>query len=119
MSIRRQDIQPLFTVFVGTEKQLTLTVIDPDTNLAKDLVDANVYATGIAKIFKSDGTAIGANMPISYDTRVDGIVSFIVLANDHTLLANAGNWWGEVEFINTSAKIIDQQRFGIDIIESY
>ncbi len=119
MSIRREDIQPLFTVFVGTKKQLTLTVIDPDTNQPKDLIDANVYATGVAKIFKSDGTAIGADMTISYDTRASGIVSFIVLDDDHTLLINAGNWYGEVEFINTSSDIIDQQRFGINIIESY
>ena len=119
MSIRREDIQPLFTVFVGTKKQLTLTVIDPDTNQPKDLVDANVYATGIAKIFKSDGTPIGVDMTITYEDRVNGVVSFIVDDTTETILANAGNWYGEAEFINTSAEIVDQQRFGINIIESY
>ncbi len=118
MSIRREQINPLFTVFVGTEKVLALIVIDPDTNEPKDLVDANVYATGTAKIFKSDGTAIGANMPVTFVSRVDGSITFIV-TDTHTALINAGNWYGEVEFSNTTPKIIDQQRFGIDIIESY
>ncbi len=120
MSIRREQINPTFEVFVGTKKQFLLTVIDPDTNEKKDLVDAAIYATGVAKIFKSDGTAVGADMAIVYEApRSDGIISFIVLDTDHTLPANAGNWWGEVEFINNVAEIIDQQRFGINIIESY
>lgn len=115
MSIRRETIQPLFTVFVGTQKNLELTVLDPDTNQAKDLVDANVYATGVAKIYKPDLTQVGADMAVTFEDRANGIVSFIVLDTDHTLPANAGNWYGEIEFLNTSAKIVDQQHFSIDI----
>lgn len=118
LSIRRAEIQPTFTIFVGTEKNLELTVIDPDTNNAKDLVDTNVYATGVAKIYKPDGTQVGGDMTITFEDRANGIVSFIVTAT-HTALANAGNWYGEIEFSNTTPQVIDQQIFGIDIIESY
>lgn len=119
MSQRREQIDPLFEVLVLTKKTLVLTVIDPDTNQAKDLIDANIYATGNAKIYKPDGTAVGADMPITYDNRANGLISFILLDTDHTLLVNAGNWYGEAEFINTSSEVIDQQRFSINIIESY
>lgn len=118
MSMRREQIDPLFTVFVGTQKNLELTVLDPDTNLPKDLVDANVYATGIAKIFKPDGTQVGANMSVTFEDRANGVISFIVL-DTHTVIGNAGNWYGEVEFSNITPKIIDQQQFAIDIKESY
>lgn len=115
MSVRREQVDPLFTVFVLTKKNLELTVLDPDTNMAKDLVDANVYATGIAKIYKPDLTQVGADMPVTFENRASGIVSFIVLDDDHTLAVNAGNWYGEIEFVNTSSEIVDQQQFSIDI----
>lgn len=118
MSINRQDFGVTFDVYVGTAKALELTIIDPDTGLAKDLSDTNVYATGIARIFKVDGTQIGGDMNCSFTTpRTTGIITFTVTSTTHTLLANAGNWIGKVIFKNVSNQVIDQQKFNLNILE--
>ena len=118
MSINREDFGVTFDVNVGTSKELELTVIDPDTGVAKDLSDTNVYATGIVQILKPDLTQIGANITIFFDTpRTTGIVTFTVTNTSHTLAANAGNWIGKVIFKNVSNQVIDQQKFNLNILE--
>lgn len=118
MSTNREDFGTTFTVFVDTVKTLELTILDPDTGLAKSLADTGVYATGVVKIYKPDGTAVGATMPVSFTDRPTGKIEFTILDTSQTLAVNAGNWIGEVEFINTGGKKIDQQKFNMVIEES-
>lgn len=119
MSINREDFGVTLEIHSGTTKEFELTVIDPDTGVAKDLSDTDVYATGIVKIYKPGGTQIGANMGVSYDTpRTTGII-FFTITSTHSNIINAGNWIGNVEFLNTDGVKIDQQFFNINILESY
>jgi len=118
MSLNREDFGVTYPVYVGTSKALEATVIDPDTGNAKDLSDENIYASGIARIFKPDGTQIGSDMAITFgDPRTSGVVTFTVLNTSHTLAANAGNWIGKLVFKNVSNVVIDQQKFNLNILE--
>ena len=122
MSINREDFGVEYEVTAGTTKTLTATVIDPDTGSAKSLADTDVYATGIAKIYKPDGTQIGANMSVNYGDSADrlaGLIKFTVLATSQSTNTNAGNWIGEFELSNVTPVVIDQQFFNIKIRESY
>jgi len=118
MSVNREDFGITFEITVGTTKTFQLTILDPDTNLAVDMTDINVYATGVVKIYKPDGTLIDSGTNVSFTDRANGIVSFTILASI-TTSANAGNWIGEIEFSNITPVIIDQQKFNFNIIESY
>lgn len=119
MSLIREKFGVEFNVFVGTSKRLELTIINPDTNEATDLSDTDIYRTAIAKIYKPDGTPIGTDMNVNYTDRENGIVSFVITSARHTTLENAGNWIGEIEFISANTLVIDQQKFNLNIIESY
>ena len=118
MSMRRTDLGETYEVYTGTTKELEATIINPDSGNAQDLSDTNVYTTGIAIIYKPDGTQIGGNMAISFDTpRSTGITFFTVLAT-HSHILNAGNWIGLIQFFNVGGDIIDQQVFNINIKET-
>ncbi|WP_428323648.1 hypothetical protein [Nitrosopumilus sp.] len=120
MSTVRTDYGVTYDVKVGSTKTLEVIIVDPDTGEAKSLADTAVYATGIAKIIKADGTQVGANMTISFgdaSQRLTGLVTFTVLASSQTLAANAGNWKGEIEISNTTPLVVDQQDFNINIKE--
>ena len=119
MSTRRQDFGITFTVNVGTTKSLQLTILDPDTGVAKDLSSTSLYASSTVKIYKPDGTQIGATMNASFNNRSNGIMLFTISGSSQATLANAGNWIGEIEFVNNAGATIDQQQFGIDIKQSF
>lgn len=119
MSIRRQDFGVTFTVNVGTTKSLQLTILDPDTGLAKDLTSTTVYAGSTVKIYKPDGTQIGNTINATFSDRANGIMIFTVSGTSQATLANAGNWIGEIAFTNNGGQTVDQQQFNIDIKQSF
>ena len=119
MSVRRQDFGATFTIFPGTTKTMQITILDPDTGNAKSLADTNVYASGTVKIYKPGGTLVGSSMSVNFSDRANGVVNFTVSGTSQATTANAGNWIGEIEFINTAGLKVDQQSFNIDIKESY
>tara|TARA_Y100001949_G_scaffold111604_1_gene94430 strand:+ start:166 stop:519 length:354 start_codon:yes stop_codon:yes gene_type:complete len=106
-----------YRVKAGSRATLQLTISD-STGSAKSLTDAVTYSTGVWKVWKPDGTLI-INGAITYDDRANGIIIYALTAND-TLLANAGNWAGEVELKNSSGVMVEQtQTFNFTIEESY
>lgn len=119
MSTRRQDFGVTFTVNVGTTKSLQLTILDPDTGLAKDLSSNTVYAGSTVKIYKPDGTQVGATINATFSNRANGIMLFTVSGTSQATLANAGNWIGEIAFTNNGGLTVDQQQFNIDIKQSF
>jgi hypothetical protein len=119
MSTRRQDFGITFTVNVGTTKSLQLTILDPDTGLAKDLSSVTLYAGSTVKIYKPDGTQIGATINATFSNRTNGVMIFTVSGTSQSTLANAGNWIGEIIFTNNGGLTVDQQQFGIDIKQSF
>jgi|TARA_R110002033_G_scaffold127185_2_gene168746 hypothetical protein len=119
MSTRRQDFGVTFTVNVGTTKSLQLTILDPDTGLAKDLSSNTVYAGSTVKIYKPDGTQVGATINATFSNRSNGIMLFTVSGTSQATLANAGNWIGEIAFTNNGGLTVDQQQFNIDIKQSF
>ena len=119
MSTRRQDFGVTFTVNVGTTKSLQLTILDPDTGLAKDLSSNTVYAGSTVKIYKPDGTQVGATINATFSNTSNGIMLFTVSGTSQATLANAGNWIGEIAFTNNGGLTVDQQQFNIDIKQSF
>ena len=106
-----------FKVKAGSRATLQLTVSDSSGN-AKDLSNTVTYATGKWKVWKPDGTLL-VNGNITYVTRASGIINYTLTSSD-TAAANAGNWSGEVELIDSSAGISEQTKtFNFVIEESY
>ena len=106
-----------YRVKAGSRATLSLTITD-SAGTAKSLTDTATYASGSWKVWKPNGTLI-INGAITYDDRANGIIIYPLTAND-TLLANAGNWEGEVELKNSSGTMIEQtQSFNFTIEESY
>ena len=106
-----------YRVKSGSRATLELTVND-SSGTAKNLSNTVTYSTGVWKVWKPDGTLI-INGAITYDDRVNGIIIYALTAND-TLVANAGNWEGEVELKNSSGVMVEQtQSFNFTIEESY
>lgn len=119
MSVNRENFEVTLEITSGTTKQFELTIINPDTGTAQDLTDTGVYNTGSVKIYKPDPSEalIASGIGVSFTDRANGIITFTV--NDTiSASANAGNWIGEVEFSNQTPVVIDQQKFGFNIIES-
>jgi len=119
MSVRREDFGTTFDVHAGTTKTLQLTILDPDTGSAKSLTDTSVYASGVVKIYKPDGTLVGSSMSVTFSDRANGVIIFTVSGTDQATNTNAGNWIGEIEFSNVTPLKIDQQFFNINIKESF
>jgi hypothetical protein len=100
-----------FRVKVGATATLVLT-----TKL--DLSNTVTFATGKWKVWKPNGTLL-INGDIVYTTRASGIISYTLTSSD-TATANAGNWSGEVEMLNSSGAISEQTKtFNFTIEESY
>ena len=57
-------------------------------------------------------------MSVNFSDRANRVVNFTVSGTSQATTANAGNWIGEIEFINTAGLKVDQQSFNIDIKES-
>jgi len=106
-----------YRIKVGSRATLQLTVTDSG-GTAKSLADTVTYASGNWKVWKPSGTLI-INGAITYDDRVNGVITYALTAND-TVIANAGNWEGEVELKNSSGTMVEQtQSFNFTIEESY
>jgi hypothetical protein len=106
-----------YRVKAGSRATLQLTITD-SSGTAKSLTDTVTYASGSWKVWKPSGTLI-INGAITYDDRVNGIIIYALTAND-TLVANAGNWEGEVELKNSSGTMVEQtQTFNFTIEDSY
>ena len=117
MSMNMTGRPVTFTVKVGARSTLQLTIKNND-GTAKDLGNDTTYSTGKWKVWKPDGTLL-INGTIIFTTRATGIVSYPLVAAD-TVIANAGNWEGEVELKDTSGVISEQtQSFNFSIEESY
>ena len=101
----------------GSRATLELTVQD-SSGTAKNLSNTVTYATGVWKVWKPDGTLI-INGAITFSDRTNGVVTYTLSASD-TAIANAGNWTGEVELLDSSAVISEQTKsFNFTIEESY
>jgi len=106
-----------FRVKVGSKPTLQLTITD-DAGTAKNLSNTVTYNTGKWKVWKPDGTLI-INGNITYATRASGIVTYTLVTSD-TVLANAGNWSGEIELLDSSGGVSEQTKtFNFVIEESY
>ncbi len=106
-----------FRVKAGSLISLQLTITD-DGGTAKNLSDAVNYNTGKWKVWKPNGTLI-INGNITFSNRANGVISY-TLATSDTVIANAGNWSGEVELKDNSGNISEQTKtFNFVIEESY
>jgi hypothetical protein len=106
-----------YRVKVGSRATLELTVQD-STGTAKNLSNTVTYATGRWKVWKPDGTLI-VDGAITFSDRTNGVIQYALAATD-TVAANAGNWTGEVELLNSSAIMSEQTKsFNFTIEESY
>jgi len=106
-----------FRVKAGSLITLQLTITD-DGGTARDLSNDVVYNTGKWKVWKPDGTLI-INGDIVFTTRSSGLVSYTLQSSD-TVIANAGNWAGEVELKRSNGNISEQTKtFNFVIEESY
>ena len=106
-----------FRVKAGSRTTLQLTITD-DGGSARNLTNTVTYSTGKWKVWKPDGTLI-INGNIVYTTRASGLVSYTLTSSD-TVIANAGNWSGEVELKDSSGDISEQTKtFNFVIEESY
>ena len=115
-----QNLYPRATEYrvkSGSSATLELTIQD-STGTAKNLSNAVTYSTGVWKVWKPDGTLI-INGAITYSDRANGKVSYALSATD-TAVANAGNWEGEVELLNSAGVMSEQTKsFNFTIEESY
>jgi len=114
MSTTRESFQFTFEIFVGSEKTFLVTITDPDTNEAIDLSNTNTYNSGNFRIIKPDETVI-TTITIAFADRLNGVVSFTV-PDTVTITSNAGNWIGNVQLLDSSSTIIEQQVFGFNIL---
>ena len=106
-----------FRVKSGSRPTLQLTITD-DAGAAKNLSNTVTYNSGKWKVWKPDGTLL-INGNIVYTTRSSGLVSYTLQSSD-TVIANAGNWSGEVELKDSSGAISEQTKtFNFVIEESY
>ena len=106
-----------FRVKAGSTATLQITVTD-NSGTAKNLSNTVTYNSGKWKVWKPDGTLL-INGTITFVTRASGIVSYTLTSTD-TAIANAGNWSGEVELLDSSNVISEQTKtFNFSIEESY
>lgn len=106
-----------FRVKAGSLITLQLTITS-DSGVAKNLTNTINYASGKWKVWKPSGTLL-INGNIVFDNRANGVISY-TLATSDTVIANAGNWSGEVELKDSSGNITEQTKtFNFVIEESY
>lgn len=117
MSTVRKSYPLVLEIFVGSQKTYLITIDDPDTNEPLDLSNESTYDTGNFKIIKPDGTLI-ATLSITYADRTNGVISFTV-TDTITTNTNAGNWTGNVELIDDSSTIVEQQVLNFNILENF
>ena len=115
-----QNLYPRATEYrvkSGSRATLELTIQDSE-GIAKSLSNTVTYSTGVWKVWKPDGTLV-INGAITYSDRANGKVTYALSATD-TVVANAGNWEGEVELLNSAGVMSEQTKsFNFTIEESY
>lgn len=116
MSIRRTDYGGTFEMNVGSTKTFTPFIEDENGN-QQSFESTTTYATIEVVIYKPDGTILDT-ITGAYADRRNGKVSFTVPAAT-AVIANAGNWIGEVILKNNVPEVIDQRKFNFNILESY
>ena len=106
-----------FNVKAGSTSTLIMNVTT-SSGTAKNMSSTSTYATAKWKVWKPDGTSI-INGTASFTNRLNGQISYALTSND-TVIANAGVWEGEIEFLNSSGAISDQsETFNFTIEDSY
>ena len=115
-----QNLYPRATEYrvkSGSRATLELTIQDSE-GTATSLSNTVTYSTGVWKVWKPDGTLV-INGAITYSDRANGKVTYALSATD-TVVANAGNWEGEVELLNSAGVMSEQTKsFNFTIEESY
>lgn len=114
MSLVRTQFDTLLEIFVGSEKTFFVTITDPITGEAVDLTSTTAFATGNMRIIKPDDTVI-TTISISYTSRSTGVISFTV-PDTVTIIGNAGNWIGNVQLLDDTSTITEQQVFNFNIL---
>jgi len=114
MSQVRTQYDTLLEMFVGSEKPFFMTITDPTTGEPVDLSSETDFATGNMRIIKPDDTVI-TTISISFTDRTNGVISFTVL-DTVSVIANAGNWIGNIQIVNSVSKITAQQVFNFNIL---
>ena len=117
MSQIYSDYGAKYTIFAGTKKGFTSTIIDPTTGRAADLTNNTVYSSGTVDIVDSSGSVI-FNAIVSFDNRAVNTSFVSWIAGPFTNL-QAGNIAGYLKIFNINGDIVDQQRFNFVIIESF
>jgi hypothetical protein len=106
-----------YRVKSGSRATLELVVQD-SSGTAKNLSNTVTYSTGVWKVWKPDGTLV-INGAITYSDRTNGKIIYALSATD-TAIANAGNWSGEIELLNSAGVMSEQTKsFNFTIEESY
>ena len=106
-----------FSVKAGATSTLILNVTT-SSGTAKNMSSTSTYATAKWKVWQPDGTLI-IDGAATYADRAAGQVSY-QLTSANTVIANAGVWEGEIEFLNSAGQISDQsETFNFTIEESY
>ena len=106
-----------YRVKSGSRATLELTIQD-SSGTAKSRANTVTYSTGVWKVWKPDGTII-INGAITYSERDNGKVTY-ALSAAVTVVANDGNWEGEVELLNSAGVMSGQTKsFNFTIEESY
>jgi len=117
MSTIRRDYNALQEIYVGTTKAFTSTIIDPDTGEPKDLRDGSIYHTARFRILDPSYNEIGMHIPVTFEDREHGMIQYVI-PTDITVSENAGNWIGNIEFLNINGEIIDQQLVNFNILDN-
>ena len=106
-----------YRVKSGSRATLELIVND-SSGTAKNLSNTVTYSTGVWKVWKPNGVLI-INGAVTFSDRTNGKITYALSATD-TALANAGNWSGEIELLNSAGVMSEQTKsFNFTIEESY
>ena len=106
-----------FNIKAGATSTLIMNVTT-SSGTAKNMSSTGTYATAKWKVWQPDGTLI-IDGAARYADREAGQVSY-QLTSANTVIANAGVWEGEIEFLNSAGQISDQsETFNFTIEESY
>jgi len=106
-----------FNVKSGATSTLILNVTT-SSGVAKNMSSTATYATAKWKVWQPDGTLL-INGTATFSDRLNGQISYALTVSD-TVIANAGVWEGEIEFLNSSGAISDQsETFNFTIEDSY
>jgi len=106
-----------FNIKAGATSTLILNVTT-SSGAVKNMSSTTTYATAKWKVWKPDGTLL-IDGNATFTDRLNGQISYALTSSD-TVIANAGVWEGEVEFLNSSGNISDQsETFNFTIEDSF